>query len=137
MCGAVLKAQEEIPKLDKKEDKEEEPEKEPDPCEVNGHNWTEATCTEPKTCSVCGAIGERPSQAVFKCTDPNCKIHTLYEHCGKTMSKHFADFNAARNIAMSTDFVEEGKASKKKSEKKSEPKMKSMSKAKSKTKKIA
>lgn len=61
-----------------------------------------------QTCSICGKRGIRNSQSVFTCSDPSCKIHTLY-------SKQInADFNGARNIAMSTDFVDEDKKENKK-----------------------
>ena len=47
-----------------------------------------------QTCSVCGERGDRSTQAQFKCLNPKCKSHTMYE-------KGFnADFNAARNISM-------------------------------------
>ena len=51
-----------------------------------------------KTCSCCGQRGIRLSQSEFMCQNPDCKCHTLY---GKYIN---ADFNAARNIAMSTDY---------------------------------
>lgn len=57
-----------------------------------------------QTCSYCGTIGERPKQAVFICSNPDCKCHEIYQknkdHCFN------ADFNAARNIAMSTDYTD-------------------------------
>ncbi len=53
-----------------------------------------------QTCSICGKRGLRPKQAVFICSDPDCKSHKIYD-------KGFnADFNAARNIAMSVNFVD-------------------------------
>ncbi len=55
-----------------------------------------------QTCSVCGKLGIRSSQSEFTCSDPACKSHAMYEKTGFN-----ADFNAARNIAMSTNFVEE------------------------------
>ena len=51
-----------------------------------------------QTCSCCGQMGIRLSQSEFICQNPDCKCHTLY---GKYIN---ADFNAARNIAMSTDY---------------------------------
>lgn len=57
-----------------------------------------------QTCSYCGTIGERPKQAVFICSNPDCKCHEIYkknkDHCLN------ADFNAARNIAMSTNYTD-------------------------------
>lgn len=54
-----------------------------------------------QTCSICGERGIRKEQAEFICTNPNCECHKIYD-------KGFnADFNAARNIAMSTNFKEE------------------------------
>lgn len=46
-------------------------------------------------CSCCGEIGNRDKRE-FYCVNPECK------QCGK---KVHADFNAARNIAMATEFV--------------------------------
>ena len=64
-------------------------------------------------CSCCGQRGIRKEQAKFVCINPECKSHKMY---GSYVN---ADFNAARNIAMSTNFVdEEEKKSKKKSKKK-------------------
>jgi len=48
------------------------------------------------TCSKCGKIGERPIQAVFKCTNDKCDVDTLN-----------GDENAARNIAISNKIVTE------------------------------
>lgn len=45
-----------------------------------------------QTCSYCGERGERKKQEEFVCTNPQCK------RCGEKIN---ADFNAARNIAMS------------------------------------
>ena len=52
-----------------------------------------------QTCSCCGhwEEGQRVSQSEFICKNPDCK------NFGKSIN---ADFNAARNIAMSTDFVD-------------------------------
>lgn len=52
-----------------------------------------------QTCSICGERGIRSSQSVFECTNPDCKCHKLYD-------KFNADFNAARNIAMSENYSE-------------------------------
>ena len=49
-----------------------------------------------QTCSVCGMIGERKEQAVFRCMNSSCLEY------GKEVN---ADFNAARNIAKSKMFV--------------------------------
>lgn len=59
-----------------------------------------------QTCSICGHRGIRSSQAVFTCSDPDCKVHTMYT---KPIN---ADFNGARNIAMSQDFVTDENESK-------------------------
>lgn len=50
-----------------------------------------------QTCSYCGERGERKKQEEFVCTNPQCK------QCGEKIN---ADFNAARNIAMSKKIVE-------------------------------
>lgn len=54
-----------------------------------------------QVCSFCGhwEEGQRKDQATFKCKNPNCKSHKLY-----TVN---ADYNAARNIAMSTQFTDD------------------------------
>ena len=57
-----------------------------------------------QVCSVCGHKGNRVSQAIFECTNPDCKCHSMYEVEGRKIG---ADFNAARNIAMSTDFKDD------------------------------
>lgn len=54
-------------------------------------------------CSICGQKGIRKSQSQFECVNPKCKCHTMYNN----KSGFNADFNAARNIAMSTHFVTE------------------------------
>lgn len=54
-------------------------------------------------CSVCGQRGIRSTQATFTCTNPDCKSHTMYK-------KGFnADFNGARNISMSENYIERKK----------------------------
>lgn len=52
-----------------------------------------------QTCSCCGHYeeGQRISQSEFKCKNPVCENHN---------EKVNADFNAARNIAMSVNFIE-------------------------------
>ena len=50
-----------------------------------------------QTCSYCGERGERKKQEEFVCTNPQCK---------RRGEKINADFNAARNIAMSQKIVE-------------------------------
>lgn len=66
-------------------------------------------CYTSQVCSVCGywEEGQRKSQSVFECSNPNCKSHTKYEYGFN------ADFNAARNIAMSTLFMEKGEVTEK------------------------
>lgn len=68
-----------------------------------------------QTCSYCGEMGSRPEQEKFICSNPDCSCHKIYKNGWIN-----ADFNAARNIAMSTDYTddEEGKKKKKKSSKK-------------------
>ena len=48
-----------------------------------------------QTCSECGQLGERDSTH-FKCTNPDCP------NCGKDIH---ADYNGARNIAKSKDYI--------------------------------
>lgn len=49
-----------------------------------------------QTCSCCGERGERNEQAVFRCLNPACSEY---------MKEINADYNAARNIAKSKEFV--------------------------------
>lgn len=64
-----------------------------------------------QTCSCCGHTDEkqRVSQSEFICNNPKCK------NFNKTVN---ADYNAARNIAMSTKFVDEETKKKKKKKRK-------------------
>ena len=64
-------------------------------------------------CSYCGERGIRKEQAKFVCINPACRCHKIYD-------KDYinADFNAARNIAMSVNFVEEDEKKKTKRTKK-------------------
>ena len=55
-----------------------------------------------QTCSICGHRGIRNTQSLFICSNPDCKCKDIYVN-GNNMN---ADFNAARNIAMSTNFVD-------------------------------
>lgn len=61
-------------------------------------------CYTSQVCSVCGnwEPDQRKSQAVFECANNDCDSYKKYDYGFN------ADFNAARNIAMSTLFKEEG-----------------------------
>lgn len=61
-------------------------------------------CYTSQVCSVCGhwEPDQRVSQASFVCKNEECSSPTKYKHGFN------ADFNAARNIAMSTLFMEKG-----------------------------
>ncbi|MBE5919695.1 MAG: transposase [Pseudobutyrivibrio ruminis] len=66
-------------------------------------------------CSCCGEMGERVSQSVFRCLNPNCISHNKYEKQRKSGvgNYHFnADFNAARNISMSTNYTKKKRKTK-------------------------
>lgn len=68
-------------------------------------------------CSICGHRGERYEQDKFRCTNPKCKCHTkIYTVTENDVEKPGtfinADFNGARNIAMSTNFTEDIKSTK-------------------------
>lgn len=67
-------------------------------------------CYTSQICSVCGnwEFGQRKSQSVFECANENCDSHKKYEKIGFN-----ADFNAARNIAMSTLWMESGQVTEK------------------------
>lgn len=69
-------------------------------------------CYTSQVCSVCGhwEDGQRKTQASFECANPNCKSHEKYKYGFN------ADFNAARNIAMSTLFMETGEVTEKNKE---------------------
>lgn len=60
-----------------------------------------------QTCSVCGSSlpDQRRSQSEFKCGNPNCKSHTMYKNAENGRFYFNADFNAARNIAMSINWA--------------------------------
>jgi len=62
-------------------------------------------------CSICGSEepGQRKDQHTFCCANPNCKSHKLYFVAEYNKEIFNADFNAARNIAMSTDYMEDEK----------------------------
>lgn len=66
-------------------------------------------CYTSQVCSVCGnwIEGQRESQAVFECKNENCDSHKKYKYGFN------ADFNAARNIAMSTLWMETGQVTEK------------------------
>lgn len=72
-----------------------------------------------QTCSYCGEIGNRETQSKFVCTNPDCKCHKMYGDKGDCFN---ADFNAARNIAISVKYTD-GKKVKKKKSKKTEKEM--------------
>lgn len=59
-------------------------------------------------CSVCHGWheGDRKSQEIFECSNPECESHIKYKN-QKTGREYFnADFNAARNISMSEDWLD-------------------------------
>lgn len=70
-------------------------------------------CYTSQICSVCGNWdeGQRKSQSVFECANENCGSYKKYKYGFN------ADFNAARNIAMSTLWLEKGEVDKKSKEK--------------------
>lgn len=67
-------------------------------------------CYTSQICSVCGnwEYGQRKSQSVFECANESCDSHKKYEKTGFN-----ADFNAARNIAKSTLWMEKGQVTEK------------------------
>lgn len=69
-------------------------------------------CYTSQVCSVCGhwEPDQRKSQAVFKCADGKCDSYKKYKYGFN------ADFNAARNIAKSTLFMEKGQVTEKSKE---------------------
>lgn len=64
-------------------------------------------CYNAQVCSVDGtwAPDQRESRTVFECSNPDCKSHSMYKR------GFDAEFNHARNVAMSTLFMESGSAS--------------------------
>ena len=69
-------------------------------------------CFTSQICSVCGnwEPDQRKTQAKFECANEECASHDKYKYGFN------ADFNAARNIAMSTLFMETGEVTEKKKE---------------------
>lgn len=69
-------------------------------------------CYTSQICSVCGnwESDQRKTQAKFECANEECASHEKYKYGFN------ADFNAARNIAMSTLFMETGEVTEKKKE---------------------
>lgn len=55
-------------------------------------------------------MGKERRRHHFECANPNCESHRKYKYGFN------ADFNAARNIAMSTLFMEDGEVTEKKKE---------------------
>ena len=51
-------------------------------CEKNGHTWTDATCTAPKTCSACGATEGEPKGHTW--IDATCTAPKTCSACGAT-----------------------------------------------------
>ena len=69
-------------------------------------------CYTSQICSVCGnwEPDQRKTQTKFECANEECESHEKYKYGFN------ADFNAARNIAMSTLFMETGEVTDKKKE---------------------
>lgn len=69
-------------------------------------------CYTSQICSVCGnwEPDQRKTQSKFECANEECASHDKYKYGFN------ADFNAARNIAMSTLFMETGEVTEKKKE---------------------
>lgn len=69
-------------------------------------------CFTSQICSVCGnwEPDQRKTQATFECANEECASHDKYKYGFN------ADFNAARNIAMSTLFMETGEVTEKNKE---------------------
>ena len=69
-------------------------------------------CYTSQICSVCGnwEPDQRKTQAKFECANEECASYDKYKYGFN------ADFNAARNIAMSTLFMETGEVTEKKKE---------------------
>ena len=69
-------------------------------------------CYTSQVCSVCGhwEPDQRKAQASFECANPECESHKKYKYGFN------ADFNAARNIAMSTLFIQDEEVTEKKKE---------------------
>lgn len=55
-----------------------------DPCEVEGHKWIDATCTEAKTCSVCGKTEGEPLGHDWIESTPNYQQSKTCSRCGET-----------------------------------------------------
>lgn len=77
---------------DKKPD-DSQPSKEQSACEKDGHKYKDATCTEPKTCTVCGKKDGNALGHDFQTAD--CTKPTTCSRCGQTgtdaLGHNFAD----------------------------------------------
>ena len=64
-----------------------------------------------QTCSFCGHYekGQRISQSTFVCKNPDCEKGKGKKHSDGTYEGINADWNAARNIALSTNIVDRKK----------------------------
>ena len=64
-----------------------------------------------QTCSFCGhyEAGQRIDQPTFICKNPDCEKGKGKKHSDGTYKGINADWNAARNIALSKDFVDKKK----------------------------
>jgi transposase len=64
-----------------------------------------------QTCSFCGHYekGQRINQATFVCKNPECTKGKGKQRIDGTFEGINADWNAARNIALSTEFVDKKK----------------------------
>ncbi len=96
-------AQEESVDVANTEEVVEEEIEEESPCEKNGHTWIEATCIEPKTCSVCGETEGEPLGHEWMENTPNYQQAKTCAVCGETEGEPLEAALAG------TDFVEADK----------------------------
>lgn len=77
---------------------------EEDPCAANGHTWIEATCTEPKTCSICReSEGEALGHEWLENT-PNYQQAKTCERCGETEGSPLEAVYEERGITVVSDW---------------------------------
>lgn len=77
--------------------------------EAVGHKWEEATCTEPKTCSVCGETEGKAAGHKWEeatCTEPKtCSV------CGETQGEALGHTVEEWNVTKEASCTEEGQES--------------------------